>query len=116
MKRKILTPVKLKRCFPFRHNRLAAMLLEISGARLLDWGPWAMLHDKKSETDGERQKALLRRLVSELNSENPDLYYQPTSEVARLIQDRMKSTLNGDERKLMSRLTQRDIEVLLSLH
>ncbi|WP_341366676.1 hypothetical protein [Yoonia sp. BS5-3] len=77
-----------------------------------------MLQDKKSETDAEKQKVLLRRLVTEVSRENPDLYYQPTSQVARLIADHIKSgrTLNGDERKLMAGLGTRDLEVLLSLH
>ncbi|WP_293577251.1 hypothetical protein [Phaeobacter sp.] len=77
-----------------------------------------MLQDKKSETDAERQKALLKRLVSELSAQHPDLYYQPTSLVARLIREQIEQgkTLNQDERKLMSRLKSRDIEVLLSLH
>ncbi|WP_282603672.1 hypothetical protein [Paracoccus sp. PARArs4] len=77
-----------------------------------------MLQDKKSETDAERQKVLLQRLVGTLSREYPELYYQPTSLVARLIRQRVAdgTTLNGDERKLMERLTERDIEVLLSLH
>ncbi|MEM6680462.1 MAG: hypothetical protein AAF675_21555 [Pseudomonadota bacterium] len=77
-----------------------------------------MLHDKKSETDAERQKALLRRLVETLNQDKPELYYQSTSEIARQIQRHIaeKGTLNADERELMARLSQRDIEVLLSLH
>jgi len=77
-----------------------------------------MLQDKKSETDAERQKVLLRRLVSEVSRENPDLYYQPTSQVARLIRDRIAGgrSLNQEERALMQRLSSRDLEVLLSLH
>ncbi len=77
-----------------------------------------MLHDKKSETDAERQKVLLRRMVEHLNGVHPELYYQPTSAVARLIHKEVSEgkTLNADERKLMARLSARDIEVLLSLH
>jgi len=77
-----------------------------------------MLQDKKSETDAERQKVLLRRLVNEVSRENPELYYQSTSQVARLIRDRIADgrSLNQDERALMQRLSSRDLEVLLSLH
>ncbi|MBU2958005.1 hypothetical protein Q4511_07685 [Paracoccus sp. 1_MG-2023] len=77
-----------------------------------------MLQDKKSETDGERQKVLLRRVVAELSAEDPTLYYQPTSQVARRIRQRIEDgdALNLDERKLMARLDTRDIEILLSLH
>ncbi|MET1415468.1 hypothetical protein ABVF61_24565 [Roseibium sp. HPY-6] len=77
-----------------------------------------MLQDKKSETDAEKQKVLLRQLVEELGREVPELYYQPTSHVARMVR-RMISEgdiLNADQRKLMARLSERDLEVLLSLH
>ncbi|MEM9782829.1 MAG: hypothetical protein AAF899_10160 [Pseudomonadota bacterium] len=78
----------------------------------------AMLQDRASETDAEKQKALLRRLVEALSRENPELYYQPTSQVARLIQQHIaeRGTLDADEHELMARLSHRDIEVLLSLH
>ncbi|MBO6509612.1 MAG: hypothetical protein JJ866_26180 [Roseibium sp.] len=77
-----------------------------------------MLQDKKSETDGERQKVLLRRLVNEVSRENPDLYYQSTSQVARTIRDHIAEGrgLNREEQVLMQRLNSRDLEILLSLH
>ncbi|MCH2096501.1 MAG: hypothetical protein MK160_15530 [Rhodobacteraceae bacterium] len=77
-----------------------------------------MLQDKKSETDSEKQKRILRRLLETLSHEVPELYYQPTSQVARLIQTRVHDggSLNADERALMARLSTRDIEILLSLH
>lgn len=77
-----------------------------------------MLQDKKAETDAEKQKALLRRIASALSQENPDLYYQPTSQVARLIHGYISDggKLNSDERKLMQGLSSRDLEILLSLH
>ena len=77
-----------------------------------------MLQDKKSETDAERQKVILTRMVEELSREQPDLYYQSTSQIAQTIQARVAEgkTLNGDERKLMDGLTARDISVILSLH
>ncbi|MEM0949274.1 MAG: hypothetical protein AAGK37_17885 [Pseudomonadota bacterium] len=77
-----------------------------------------MLQEKKSETDAEKQKAVLRKLVTELSHEHPDLYYQPTTEIARLIRDHVANggTLNGADRKLMEHLSSRDLQVLLSLH
>lgn len=80
-------------------------------------GP-SMLQDKKSETDGEKQRALLRRLVEALGREQPDFYYQSAAQVARQLQQHMATPgiLNDDERKLMAKLGQRDIEILLSLH
>lgn len=77
-----------------------------------------MLQDKKSETDAEKIKALLRNLVAELSRENPELYYQPTGEVARVIKDQIMdgSKFNAEERALLEGLSTHDLEVLLSLH
>lgn len=77
-----------------------------------------MLQDKKSETEAEKQKALLRRLVADVSRETPDLYYLPTAQIARLIEKHIAESpnVNVDERKLMARLSTRDLEVLLSLH
>ncbi|WP_424927749.1 hypothetical protein [Amaricoccus tamworthensis] len=76
-----------------------------------------MLQEKKSETDGEKRKVLLQRIMEDLSRESPEFYYQSTSEVARLVHAQIDSgRLNADERKLLEPLTIRDIEVLLSLH
>lgn len=76
-----------------------------------------MLQDKKSETDAERRKVLLHRLLSELSQTNPEMYYQSTSQVSRLLKDHISDgkSLNGDDRKLMEPLSCRDLEILLSL-
>jgi hypothetical protein len=77
-----------------------------------------MLQDRREDLDSEKRKKLLQRLVSELSREHPDLYYQPASEIARQIRSDIAcgTKLNADERALMDRLSQRDIEMLLSLH
>lgn len=77
-----------------------------------------MLQDKRSELDSEKQKSLLTRLVEELSAADPDLYYQPTSAIALRIKAHIDGGggLNADDRKLLEPLSQRDIEVLLSLH
>ncbi|MEM9059104.1 MAG: hypothetical protein AAGD13_01460 [Pseudomonadota bacterium] len=77
-----------------------------------------MLQDKNADLDAEKRKKLLRRLVEELSRSNPDLYYQSTNEIARQIRQHIdeSASVNKDERELMERLSQRDIEVLLSLH
>ncbi len=77
-----------------------------------------MLQDKRKDLDGERQKRLLQRLVSDLSHENPSVYYMPTAGIAGLIHETIKTggRLNAEERGLLQRLTKRDIEVLLSLH
>lgn len=77
-----------------------------------------MLHENKSDTDAQRQKAILERLLTRIGRDHPDLYYQPTAQIARLIHDhiRVPGTLNADDSALMTRLGTRDIEILLSLH
>ena len=77
-----------------------------------------MLQDKKRDLESEKQKKLLQRLVEELGGLNTDLYYQSTTEVARQLRDYIKSEakLNADEHGLLDHLSQRDIEILLSLH
>ena len=77
-----------------------------------------MLQEKRKDLDAEKLKTLLQRLVSELSALYPDLYYQPTSEVAGLILRHVagEAKLNADEHALMKPLSQRDVEVLLSLH
>jgi len=77
-----------------------------------------MLQEKRIDLDAEKRKTLIDRLLKEISGEHGDLYYQPTSTIALLISNHIKSglTLNAEERALLAPLTQRDIEVLLSLH
>ena len=77
-----------------------------------------MLEEKRVDLDAEKQKRLLQRMVNDLTRESADIYYQPTSEIARIIraQGDAAEGLNADELALLRNLSQRDIEVLLSLH
>lgn len=77
-----------------------------------------MLQEKKSETIAEKQKVILMRLISELTQQSPDLYYQSTNQIARIIDGYIKQghNMNADEIELMKKLSSRDIEVMLSLH
>ncbi|MEL7299756.1 MAG: hypothetical protein AAFM92_05165 [Pseudomonadota bacterium] len=77
-----------------------------------------MLEDKRVDLDAEKQKRVLRRLVEDLTRESADIYYQPTSVIARIVKTQVDAGtgLNADELDLLRRLSQRDIEVLLSLH
>jgi hypothetical protein len=77
-----------------------------------------MLKDKRTDLDAEKQKHLIFRLINELSKSQPDLYYLPTTEVARLLRDYAKddTSINADDRTLFNQLSQRDIEVLLSIH
>ncbi|MEM6303297.1 MAG: hypothetical protein AAF744_01160 [Pseudomonadota bacterium] len=77
-----------------------------------------MLQDKRSDLTAEKQKKLLTRLVSELSAKHGDLYYQPTSAIAMLVKGYIEKDagLNADEHALVDHLSQRDLEVLLSLN
>ncbi|MEM8812019.1 MAG: hypothetical protein AAGF59_05320 [Pseudomonadota bacterium] len=77
-----------------------------------------MLQDKRVDLDSEKRKKLIQRLLAELSRTQPDLYYQPTSEIARQIKNYIDGDANliVDERSLLETLSQRDIEVILSLH
>ncbi|MEM9344235.1 MAG: hypothetical protein AAGA87_14425 [Pseudomonadota bacterium] len=76
-----------------------------------------MLKDKRNELDGEKQRKLLRGLLEDLSASRPDLYYQSTSEIAQQIHAHIQTEqFNAEDGPLLKRLSERDIEVLLSLH
>ncbi len=75
-----------------------------------------MLQDKRKDLDAEKQKKLVARLVADLSASRPDLYYQSTSEIARQLMEHIQSgaDLLAEERTLLLRLNQRDLQVMLS--
>ncbi|WP_170334464.1 hypothetical protein [Ruegeria arenilitoris] len=77
-----------------------------------------MLEEKRKDLDSEKQKKLLFRLVDELSRSSPDLYYRSTSEIAAYLEAyiRKGAKLSAYDRALLTRLSRRDLEVLLSLH
>ena len=77
-----------------------------------------MLEEKRKDLDSEKQKKLLFRLVDELSRSSPDLYYRSTGEIAAYLEAyiRKGAKLSADDRALLTRLSRRDLEVLLSLH
>ena len=77
-----------------------------------------MLKDKRQDLDGEKKKKLLQRLVDEMSQVDGDFYYRPTSYIASQIKARVEAgeALSVEEQSLLKGMSQRDIEVLLSLH
>ncbi|MEM1287363.1 MAG: hypothetical protein AAGH60_03325 [Pseudomonadota bacterium] len=77
-----------------------------------------MLQDKRKDLDGEKRKKLLQRLVQQMSEADSNFYYLSTSQIAARIKAQIEAGegLLKDEKVLLDRLTQRDIEVLLSLH
>ncbi|MEM9499822.1 MAG: hypothetical protein AAGA28_18015 [Pseudomonadota bacterium] len=76
-----------------------------------------VLEDRRKDLDSERQKALLRRLVDEMSRRDVDFYYRSTSDVAAFLKQHIEdgTGMSAEERALLAGLSQRDIEVLLSL-
>ncbi|WP_298814729.1 hypothetical protein [uncultured Roseibium sp.] len=77
-----------------------------------------MLRDKRIDLDSVKRKKLIERLLQEISRSQGDLYYQSTSTIALQIKEYVKgdAKLNAEEKALLEPLSQRDIEVLLSLH
>ncbi len=77
-----------------------------------------MLEEKRVDLASEKRKKLIDRLLQEVSRSNPDLYYQPTSQIALQIERHIAGSaeLSVDEKVLLEPLSNRDIEVLLSLH
>ncbi len=76
------------------------------------------MEDKRSDLDAEKRRKLLQRMVEELSKSHPDFYYLPTSEIARSLKGLVDSGdgLTQDEVDLLKPLSERDIQVVLSLH
>lgn len=77
-----------------------------------------MLQDKRSDLDAEKRKQLLERMTRDLSAMDPDFYYRSASDVALSLEQRIArgEGLSAEERALLSPLSRRDIQVLLSLH
>lgn len=77
-----------------------------------------MLQDKRADLLGEKRRALVRRLVTELSEREPDFYYHATHYIAELVETyaQTSATVTREDRELLRLLTRKDIEVLLSLH
>ncbi|MEM9667730.1 MAG: hypothetical protein AAF950_02300 [Pseudomonadota bacterium] len=75
------------------------------------------MEEKRKDLDAEKQKKLLHRLVEELSKSHMDFYYRSTSEVAFLLKSYIdgEAKLSVEEKALLSSLSQKDIQLKLSL-
>ena len=81
-----------------------------------------MLEEKRKDLESEQQKRIIMQLVQELSQTHPDFYYHSAAVIARLLKDYMDSNsefwrnakLFKEERDVMKRMSQKDIEVVLS--
>ncbi|MEM1373743.1 MAG: hypothetical protein AAGF78_05095 [Pseudomonadota bacterium] len=76
-----------------------------------------MLEEKRSDLESEKRKRVLQDIVQELSAEEPELYYQSTNIIAKMIHQRIQSGegMTQDRTALLGGLSDRDIEVLLSI-
>ena len=66
-------------------------------------------------TKYDLKKKLIQELVSELMLKDESLYYAPTTDVCRLIYDRIQNgSLNKEQKDLLEKLSPKDIQIFLS--
>jgi len=76
------------------------------------------MEEKRKDLISTKQKELLAKLLVSLQSEHPNFYYLSTTEVAYEILEYSKeySELSREERSLITDLSMRDVQILLSLN
>ena len=76
-----------------------------------------MLEEKRKDLESERTKRLLMVIVEELSRTELDFYYRSTSDVALLLQSHIQkgARLAIEDRQLLSKLSRRDIAMILSI-
>ena len=65
------------------------------------------------------QRKIINNLLEQVMQNHPDVYYAPTTDVARMIHTRLQETLSRmsiEDQLLMKKVTTRDIEIMLSLN
>ncbi|MEM8986496.1 MAG: hypothetical protein AAGC95_07205 [Pseudomonadota bacterium] len=74
------------------------------------------MEEKRKDLDAEKRLRLLQGMVDELSKTHTNLYYQTTSEVALILKSQIEkgAGLTVDEKALLSPLSHRDIQILLS--
>lgn len=76
------------------------------------------MEEKRADLKSQKQKDLLDKILSKLSADNPQIYYESTSQVAYQIEDYLKgdNDLSMEELELLSTLDAHDIQLILSLH
>lgn len=67
----------------------------------------------------EIRDKVIQRFLNKLTKQHPELYYAPTSQIAREIHKEIQSKLNTldfDEQVQVKRLEVHDIEIILGFH
>lgn len=67
----------------------------------------------------QKRDKVIQRFLSQLTKQHPELYYAPTSQIAREIHKEIQNKLNTldfEEQVQVKRLSAHDIEVILGFH
>ncbi|MEL6643754.1 MAG: hypothetical protein AAFQ79_07460 [Pseudomonadota bacterium] len=77
-----------------------------------------MLQEKPGDLTAVKRKQILDRLINELSHAGHDLYYAPTTDVAKTLLDYANGPagLTTDERALLDGLNRRDVQILLGMN
>ncbi|MEM6375050.1 MAG: hypothetical protein AAF689_18810 [Pseudomonadota bacterium] len=77
-----------------------------------------MLQEKRKDLDFEKQKEIMQNVMSKLSRGDADIYYRSTSAIAASILNYVETSgeISIDDKNLIRRLGQRDIQIILSMH
>lgn len=75
------------------------------------------MEEKRSNLRSEKQRRLIEQLVNDLSRLDPNFYYQTTSEIAHILKDYIENDagLVREDKELLSPLSVKDLQVLLSI-
>jgi BMFP domain-containing protein YqiC len=65
------------------------------------------------------KRKIINGLLEQVMQKHPDLYYSPTTEVARMVHEQLQSTMSRlpiEDQMLMKKVSVRDVEIILSLN
>lgn len=76
------------------------------------------MEEKHNDLVGVKRRKILLRMVEELSANRHDYYYEPTVEIARALKHQIDGGINltQNEMELLKSLSERDIQVILSLN
>ena len=75
------------------------------------------MEEKRSNLRSEKQRRLIEHLVNDLSKLDPNFYYQTTSEIAHILKEYIENDadLVREDKELLSPLSVKDLQVLLSI-
>lgn len=76
------------------------------------------MEEKRRDLRSAKQRKILQALIEKLSKQNPDMYYQSTSEVAIQLAQMIEkpAAVSQQDKEILAGLTHTDIQMILSLH